>query len=122
MSRSDTYGPSAGVSYSTPNQIQSNTQTQTAPVSVTTLFSGLKSSILGQPVMWLAGAILGLILWAMIEHRVGHEVHHIQISVRNWIVAGVLVMTFFAVMKLAATKYEVPGLSEFVLYSTGGAS
>lgn len=121
-SRTDVFGPSAGVSYTSPNQIQSNTQTQTAPVSVVSLFGNLQSSFLAQPVVWMAGAIVALVLWAIIEHRAGHEVAHIRISVRNWVVAGLLVMTFFAVAKIAATKYDVPGLSKFVLYATGGAA
>lgn len=126
--KADLYGPSASTqtartaylnanSTSTSNGIQ---KTQAA-IPVTQLFANLRGSIVGKPLTWLFGLIGVLIAYKLIEeHRGGREsFEEIKIGLNNTVKIGLLAMLFFVIAKFLATRYDVPGASNFVRYATG---
>lgn len=121
--RADLFGPSAGISYSMPNAPQSqNSSGQGQPIPVTTVFGNLKNSIFSQPLTWLAGFVLFLIGWKLLEekHGVSEDFKDVKIGVSNWFKIGIMMVLFFAVAKFLTTKYDIPGFSKLVGYATGG--
>lgn len=128
--KSDMYGPSAGIdmrqSYLNANNSGSNGNMQSAPkqIPITQVFTGLKGSVLGQPLSWLFGLVLLLVAYKLIEeHRGGREsFEEIKIGLNNVVKIGLIAMLFFVIAKFLATRYSIPGASSFVLYATGNGS
>lgn len=120
VTRADLYGPSAGVSYSGVQKSPGATESAQGSVPVVELFGKMKTSVMANPIMWLAGVILALVAWKLIEEYRGgeEEYHEVKIGVSNWAKIGFMVLVFFATAKFLATKYDVPGASKFVLYAT----
>lgn len=92
-----------------------------SPVPITTLFQNWQGSFLGAPVVWLAGLVLFLVAWKLIEeHRGGREnFSKVRVDATNEVKLVFMVLVGFIVLRFLMTKISIPGLSSVVLYGLG---
>lgn len=113
------YGPSAQAMFATPAAAATDTRSVNAPaasapaIPITTIGANLRSSILGQPVLWLFGLIGLLVLYKLIEEKRGtrEEFSEIKVGLSNVVKIGLSAVVFIVVTKFLFTRYDVPGLS-----------
>lgn len=122
------YGPQANPTLSSGQMAinsplgASQTQSGQQAVPVTSLFPALSKSFLARPVYWLVGFVLFLVAWKLLEeHRGGREAFtELKIGGQNMFKVGIMALIFFAIVRLLATRYSIPGASPFVLFALGG--
>lgn len=126
--RSDVYGPSAGLDMrqttlaAVPAADGSKTATTQQKATQTALFPALAGSIFAKPVLWLFGFIGILIAYKLIEENRGsrEEFQEIKVGLNNVVKVTLMVLVGFAIVKFLSQRYNVPGVSPFLTYATGG--
>lgn len=125
----DVYGPNAGPAFAQQATVSNMpapagaTRNQGSnPVPVVTIFGNLKNSFVGQPLTWLVAFIF--ILWGykeIEERRGGREAFdEIKIGLNNFWKIGLMALLMFAAVHFLSDRYNIPGLSPFLKYATGG--
>jgi uncharacterized membrane protein len=129
--QADMYGPSMGGTVATSELHLPGAMTSAAgtgatgqAIPVTQLFTNLRASIFGQPITWLIGLVLFLVAYKLIEeHRGGREAfEEIKIGGNNIVKVTFMVLLGFFFLRFILTRYEIPGLSPFVHFATGGST
>lgn len=82
-------------------------------IPITQLFAGWYGSILGQPLLWLFGAIGLLVLYKLLEeHLGGREIFaEVKIGLNNFVKIGLMALIFIVIGKLIFTRYTIPGIT-----------
>ena len=128
----DIYGPSASLLFpstaANPVAVGGSTGTVTGTaglagggsVPITEVAGNLKGSILGQPLAWLFGIALVLVIWKLVEeHRGGEEAFQkIRVDGTNLVKVGLMATVFLIIARYFAARYNFPGLSDVIVGGT----